>query len=258
VASSQPRCTSQPLTRLLAIGVFSLAAAAASTACGTASPSRELFPTTITYSQPARYLAAGPQSTLSVNNAALVDQAIARATSDLQTAGRVYHWMDTQFRWRATGNPGHADVNTLLRTRTFTGCHDAALVYATLLRHLNIAAVMVDTAGISWARDFAAGRTNAYIGHVFVEAYVDGRWIATDPSNGVYTDDYDPTNPVLQFTSVPDPAGYYVLFKGIDPISYGINGLQTRMAAFARHVAELRLVKPNYQFAPLPAVTAER
>lgn len=75
------------------------------------------------------------------------------------------------------GSPGqNVTVSELLTADHSGGCTATALIYASVLRHYGIPAIVVHTVSVDWARDQEGGHR----GHVFVEMYVDGDWYLVD------------------------------------------------------------------------------
>lgn len=228
----------------------------------TAGPSATAAPqptaaTAIDYASPTKYLQAGTQSRLTEPNLAVVRTEVSSASDQFRQAGAAAEWVRTAFRVEPAGGAtiGNTDVNTLMRTRVITGCHDSALVLSTVLRSFGIPAIMVDTASVQWAEDFNAGKAAGDTGHVFVEAYIDGRWRLIECGAGIYASDYDPANPLIISPSMPDAKGYYVLAKGPDPAGYGVtsgSALHERFLAFAKSLPALKLHPPAYQWQSLP------
>ena len=167
--------------------------------------------------------------------------------------------MQRTFRTEPNGGAtiGRTDVNDLLRTSVMTGCQDWALVFSTVLRLYGYPAIMADTAGIQWAIDFHAGKRTDMAGNVFVEAHVDGRWIAINCSTGGYAANYDPSQPVLPFLDSGDAKGFFVVAKGVDPAGYGVtsgDALAALFRLFAARIETLELVYPVYEFRSLSGV----
>lgn len=232
------------------------------TAQPTAGPSATPAPqptsaTAMDYANPARYLQPGTQSRLTEQNLAVVRSEVSPAGDELRRAGVAGEWLRTAFRVEPAGGTtiGKTDVDTLIETRVLTGCHDSALVLSTVLRSFAIPAIMVDTASVQWAEDFNAGKAVGDSGHVFVEAFVDGRWVVIECGAGIYASDYDPANPLIVAPSMPDAKGYYVLAKGPDPAGYGVtsgSALHERFVAFAKSLPSLQLRPPSYHWQTLP------
>ena len=225
----------------------------------TTRPGAFLFPVSIDYAKPDKYLAGGPQSTFTSENAIAVKAELGPISNDLGGIGAVFRWMMSRFKGEPTGGKdiGKTDVNSMLASRTFTGCHDSALMMSAVIRLLGMPAVMVDTAGIQWGKDFAAGRAQGDVGHVMAEAHVDGRWILVDCGSGMYVEDYDPQSPVIAPGSSPgmDPKGFYVLYKGIDPASYGVTSgdlLHQRFIQFGQAMRGMELEMTSYTWKRLP------
>jgi transglutaminase-like putative cysteine protease len=88
-----------------------------------------------------------------------------------------------------------SDKDQLFRRRTAeqilasgfaTGCTDYALAALPLLRRKGVPAVYVE----AFRKDWLDGEA-PFGGHVFVEAFVDGRWIILNPAAGVEAPRYD-------------------------------------------------------------------
>ncbi|MFA6004577.1 MAG: transglutaminase domain-containing protein [Elusimicrobiota bacterium] len=202
------------------------------------------------YKHPQRYLAAGPQSRLAPALALQIEDELdlPQKTRGLAAVAAVHFWMRDTFQSAAEGGStvGKSEVNGLVRSRRLAGCHDWALVLAAVLRLLGAPAIMVDTAGLKWAA--APDPKDAFIGHVFVETLVGGRWMLIDPVSGRYIPDYDPAQPVIALPVGDEPQGYHVLRKGPDPQSYGVTSnqaLQNIMTEFAARLPGLPVVYPE-------------
>jgi transglutaminase-like putative cysteine protease len=217
------------------------------------------FPITIDYANPAAHLQQGTQSTLSAESQSALAAELGDVPDGLPGVAAIHHWMRETFHSVPSlgQDIGKTDVNSLLVSRTFTGCHDWALMMTSVLRHSGTPAIMVDTAAIQWAFDFHAGHTMNYVGHVFSEVYVEGQWIAVDCTSGLYTEDYDPLHPVLPFRYPGQTLGFYVLYKGVDPAGYGVTSnevLTARMREFAAVVDQLQLPLPDAEVRSLEDV----
>jgi len=203
------------------------------------------------YGAPALYLKAGPQSSVPLTVAALrqeIGLSSAPAAGELVPA--VFRWLSSGFGASAEGGRliGKTTVAGLLKSRKLSGCHDWALVFSGVLRKLGYPALMADAAGIKWAREHKKG--GSFSGHVFVEAFLDGRWMLIDAASGRYVRDYDPSNPVIPVAVGGETEGLYVMFKGLDPRSYGINSheaLRAKMEDFAARLPRLKLRYPDYK-----------
>lgn len=210
----------------------------------------------IDYAQPDLYLDQGAQTQLS--DPAVVDHLRAEGQS-LAQLGDVYRWLHDEFTGYSGGGRtiGVATAEQLLAERRLSGCHDYALVYAAVVRELGYPAVMVESYSIAWIEQFQAGEATGHVGHVFVEVYLGGRWVLTDPTNGWYVDaGYNPADPVIPLEGpIAGPTveryGFYVDRKGVDTWGYGIHSpseLTQAMDAFAHEFDLGAVAYPAYAF----------
>ena len=121
----------------------------------------------IDYGHPEKYLAQGEQTHLS--NPSIVNS-LRRKEQSIAHLGEIYFWIKREFTtWSAGGKTiGAITTDQLLAERRLGGCHDWGLVYATVARELGYPVVTIDTASITWAKQFQSGQKGAYVGHVFV------------------------------------------------------------------------------------------
>ena len=210
----------------------------------------------IDYAHPNRYLAQGEQSHIS--DPSVVDELRVEQQS-LGNLGDIYRWLKSDFTTYSAGGEtiGVVTVDELLQSRRLGGCHDHGLVYAAVARELGYPAVMARTVSIEWIEGFQAGETGPHIGHVFVEVYLDGRWVLVDSTNGWYVvDGYNPVDPVIPLKKpVAEPTaehyGFYVERKGIDTWSFGIHSPQESnqtMEDLGRRLDLDTIVYPEYDF----------
>lgn len=195
----------------------------------------------IDYEHPELYLAAGPQSEVSAAHVAEVAEYLEADRVDLPAIGRLYGWKASRFEDVSTGGRiiGRRTVGEIFEERTLTGCHDHGHLLAPLLRKYGVPAILVDATGIGWALRYPEEVTS-FSGHVFVEAFLDGKWMLFDATSGAYVAEYDPINPVVPFTSPGEPKRYYVMYKGLDPADYGITSVQQLNATQVRYAQMLK------------------
>jgi transglutaminase-like putative cysteine protease len=210
----------------------------------------------IDYANPDQYLAQGDQTQIS--------DPIALNPLRIQAEGmdhmaHIYQWLHREFEtYRARGATiGVATVDGLLAERRMGGCHDFGLVFAAVVRELGYPAVMIDTYSIAWIEQFQAGTAQSHIGHVYVEVYLDGRWVLVDPTNGWYVEaDYDPTHPTIPLKgaiagSTDEVYGFYADRKGVDSWGYGVTSLAELTQAMDDLATQLDLASvfyPTYKF----------
>ena len=203
------------------------------------------------YRDPSQFLNAGPQSHLSRSNADSIASRIDGSSDSLDSITAIFKWKHSHFDTDNAGGAyvGTLTVNDIMERGSLSGCHDHGIVLASVLRLFDIPTVMVDAAGIQWASDYSAGRTERFVGHVFLEVWTETGWILLDSTSGEYLVDYDPCEPVIPLTRSIESLGYYALLKGLDPADYGVHSiddLKRHMASFSARVETSDLIFPEY------------
>jgi hypothetical protein len=206
----------------------------------------------IDYSNPELFLKPGNQSMINNQNASIIQNQIYSVSHDMAGISAVYSWKDHTFKNYAAGGiyVGKRTVDKLIESRQLSGCHDHGLLLSSVLRKYGFPSIMVDATGIQWAYDYAKTKSGGFSGHIFVETYLNGRWILINSTSGEYIYEYNPANPVIPMKSPVENRGYYTLFKGFDPEDYGITDidkLNGYMKSFAEKITDDSLVMPNYK-----------
>jgi transglutaminase-like putative cysteine protease len=213
----------------------------------------------IDYTHPEQYLTNGEQTSISSPEALDLLRSDEKSIVHLQ---QIFRWLKNEFEPYSAGGKtiGVVTTDQLLEERRLGGCNDHGLVYAAAVRELGYPAVMVFTASIAWMELHQAGEAEQHIGHVFVEVYLNGRWVLIDSTNGWYVDEgYDPSDPVIPLKgsiagSSEEVYGFYVTHKGIDQWDLGIYSPQDRfvMMEEAADEVDLESIKyPVYDFGSL-------
>jgi hypothetical protein len=210
----------------------------------------------INYTYPEKYLAQGEQSHISDLTAL---DSLRRGEQSMAHLGDIYRWLKHEFTpYRAGGKTiGVVTVDELLAERRLGGCHDHGLVYAAVARELGYPALMARTTSIAWVKRFQAGEQGPHVGHVFVEVFLDGKWVLIDSTNGWYLEDgYDPADPVIPLKgqiagSNDETFGFYVERKGTDTWAFGIHSPSESTQAMDALASQLDLgviAYPQYAF----------
>ncbi|MFC1784098.1 hypothetical protein ACFL0J_00535 [Candidatus Neomarinimicrobiota bacterium] len=174
----------------------------------------------IKYDNPQLYLTPGTQSDLN-------DEYIEEIKTIIGTPGQsipgiliVSEWFNQNFTFVNAGGDmiGRKTINELYESKTFYGCHSAALVISGILREFGFPTVMIETASIEWAYNYYDGTIQSFSGHVMTEVYVLEKWILLD-NDGTYVEEYDCMNP---FISRMDDPGLFTYAKGKDIWDYGV------------------------------------
>jgi hypothetical protein len=216
----------------------------------------------IDYANPKEYLVQGEQSQIS-NPKAL--EPLYSDEKNLDHLGYIYYWLKNKFTTYPAGGRtiGVVTVDQLLEDRRLGGCHDHGLVYAAIVRELGYPAIMVRSASIAWINKFQADEKEAelHIGHVFVEVYLDDKWVLIDPTNGIYVEDnYNPAKAVIPLKGhstglTEEMYGFYVEHKGIDIWASGIHSQADStesMDKLARQINLENIEYPDYIFQSFP------
>lgn len=163
------------------------------------------------------------------------------------TLRRIHRWVVAHAS-RQKKNRGellrNRTASQLLASRKLTGCGDWGVLLAALFRGAGIPTVYVEAIKKDWARRWADGTvTGSHAGHVFLEVFVDGKWILIDSTEGSYWRGYDRSDPNL-------PRGYYAFAKGKDPWSFGVKSygaLKASLEAIAEQMSLEKLKEPDYE-----------
>jgi hypothetical protein len=210
----------------------------------------------VDYAHPENYLIQGEQSHIS--DPTVLDS-LRRGEQSMAHLGDIYRWLKREFTpYRAGGKTiGVVTVDQLLAERRLGGCHDHGLVYAAVARELGYPALMARTTSIAWVKRFQAGEQGPHVGHVFVEVFLDGKWVLIDSTNGWYLEDgYDPADPVIPLKgqiagSNDETFGFYVERKGTDTWAFGIHSPTESTQAMDALASQLDLeaiAYPQYTF----------
>lgn len=173
----------------------------------------------IDHGDTARYLLPGEQSDLDEIYLEEIIRAVGEPENSIEYILKVCTWINQNFTFEDAGGGmiGIPTVDELFETRTFYGCHSAALLCSGILRELGFPAVMIETFDVGWAFDYHDGRTERFAGHVMSEIRVEGKWILLD-NDGTYVEEYDSDDPFIS-TRFPSK-GLFVFAKGVDTWDY--------------------------------------
>jgi hypothetical protein len=210
----------------------------------------------IDYNNPELYLTNGEQT--GISSPEMLDP-LRSDEQGIAHLKRIFQWLKKEFEPYSAGGKtiGVVTTDQLLEERRLGGCNDRGLVYVAAARELGYPAVLVITNSIAWMELYQTGEAEQYIGHVFVEVYLDGRWVLIDSTNGWFVEEgYDPSNPVIPLQgpvagSSEEVYGFYVTHKGIDQWDIGIHGRKDRyvmMEEVANQVVLESIEYPVYDF----------
>lgn len=208
-------------------------------------------PYDIDYDNPDKYLQPGKKTNIKKEYIDAIHQEMSVTGKTIDDLRVIFLWKELKFRkvYTAGKYVGKSSVNFIFKNGVLTGHHDDGLLLVSVFREYGFPSILVESAGIQWAYDYEAGKTGDFVGYVFVEVFVEGKWILMDSTSGRYVDNYDPLNPVIPMLRKVEQKGYYVMFKGLDTADYGIKSygsLKKKMKAFAKTINGLKLKPPKY------------
>lgn len=123
----------------------------------------------------------------------------------------IHHWIQSHLAYKADAPYEWRDFDKLLRDGNYGGCADYSVVFGALARACGIPTVWVKTLDADWIRDYRArGREGSWNGNVFLEVFLNKRWVLLDDVQMVLYEDYDPKMRIL-------PGNRYAYDKGGDP-----------------------------------------
>lgn len=192
----------------------------------------------IFYDEPQQYLVPGEQSDLDDKFLAEIVNSIGTPEQTLAGVKSVCRWVNQNFTFEDAGGSmiGKKHVNELFESKIYYGCHSSALVISSVLRKFGFPAVMIETASVLWAREYNAGTSKGFSGHVMTEVYVADKWILLD-NNGSYVEEYQCLNPYI---STMNDQVLFTYAKGIDIWGYGVNDetdTHAKMIYFAENIS---------------------
>ena len=163
----------------------------------------------IDYSNPDRYLeiadSLGDQDEIISNALKLKDN------SDFITIRNVLNWMESNLKYDPDRAYTWRNFEDAIKDKTYGGCADQGIVCGVLLKGAGIPVIWIKTMDVSWIWDFKKGRKfESWSGHVFLEVYVDGKWMLLDPRAKMIYKDYSQKTRIL-------PGNRFAYHKGNDP-----------------------------------------
>lgn len=219
----------------------------------------------IDYSTPSNYCAAGPLTSLSAENRALVESTLfwdMIEDKSWSLVDGIYRYMLDEENFKPVNADGamiaKRSADRIFAEKTLTGCHDWGIVLAATLRAFGIPAIYVDAASVAWAVKYAsAENTSPFSVHVFIEAWIDGRWVLLNSTKPEAIIHHEVTASLIEFRG-NDNSPYHVMFKGLDPLDYGLrsaNDMRASMMEASKTIAKsLDLPGEGNSVLPVPGL----
>lgn len=163
----------------------------------------------INYSSPENYLSLTP-SLGDAEKIAEIAKGLKQANAE-KTLLAINNWMSASFTTNTELAYSWRNFDTILESKTVSGCADYAIVFAALARCCGIPSVFVKTMDVEWIHAFRqSGKCEEWKGHVFLEVHWKRKWRLIDPEALKIYEDYDPAMRIL-------PGLRYAYDKGADP-----------------------------------------
>jgi hypothetical protein len=163
----------------------------------------------INYASPSQYLAVADSLGDGEAIAKLAKEL--KASASRKTLANVLGWIDSNLKYDDKLAYEWRNFDTIVSQRCYGGCADQAICCGALLQSAGIPTVWVKTMDVEWIWDFKKKRPfNAWAGHVFLEIFLDGKWVLLDPGASTIYTDYSPKSRIL-------PGNRFAYHKGTDP-----------------------------------------
>lgn len=163
----------------------------------------------IDYSNPSGYLEI--KDSLGDKNLIISHALKLKGDSDISTIRNVLSWMDRNLKYDANMAYSWRNFDDAIKDGTYGGCADQGIVCGVLLKGAGIPVIWVKTMDVSWIWDFKKGRKfESWSGHVFLEVYIDGKWMLLNPGAKLIYMDYSTQARIL-------PGNRFAYHKGNDP-----------------------------------------
>jgi hypothetical protein len=163
----------------------------------------------IDYANPGAYLSL-PASIGNSKRIRNISIQLKRQTLDT-TLRAIHQWMSGNLIYDPNAAYQWRNFDQIIDDGTLGGCADHSIVFGALSRACGIPTVWVKTMDYDWIRDFKLhGPIGSWRGHVFLELYIQNRWLLLDAQGMILYEDYNTSSHFF-------PGRRYAYDKGSDP-----------------------------------------
>ncbi|UCE98877.1 MAG: transglutaminase domain-containing protein [Planctomycetota bacterium] len=163
----------------------------------------------IDYSRPMDYVKL-PASIGDAKHIRTIAKQLKRQTPET-TLRAIGEWMSKNLSYDPNIAYNWRNFDQIIEAGMLGGCADHSIVFGALSRACDIPTVWVKTMDYDWIRNFQRyGPIGSWRGHMFLEVYIQDRWVLLDAQGMNLYEDYDPTSHFF-------PGGRYAYDKGADP-----------------------------------------
>jgi len=213
----------------------------------------------VDHSDPEKFSVPTLQTQLSTKDIEMISRQFP-GKNTLVKVGKILNWVRKNFsRYRGRGEmAAKQSAQEIFTNRKLSGCNDWGLLLTSLLRNLGYPVVFMNAAGIEWAKRYRNDTTIEFMGHTFLEIYIEGKWIVVDSVTGEYIEDYDINDPVIPIPKKrPGEKGYFVYQKGLDHWSMGVHSIEDNEEIMRKFALEFPLEKIIIKEKPIAKLTSK-
>lgn len=160
---------------------------------------------------------------------------ILKGRDQFDTIFNIFKWIKGNLKfvksweWRRQ-NLRKRTAQEIIKSRKVSGCGDKAVIFAVLARANDIPAKIVETLEEEW---LIAKVSSPVSGHVFVDVFINGKWIIADPTIGNLGIGYN----------WPLGKRFVIYKKGLDSWNIGIKKLDDLRSKFLKFKEEYKTKK---------------
>lgn len=207
----------------------------------------------IDYSNPQKYLAVdSTQLRLSDETKKFADESF-NNNKDLSTVVEIMRYILNNY-WSELGKTDTDMIaSDIVKQGYASGCTQFATIFQALAEYKGIPTVLVNTIDLNWIKEVQenVNKVDRISGHMYVECFVDGKWILVDPTSCRIVENYDPTaQTIFDFSLEGQPIEHIVMTKAEDVSSLRYANLRSseKLVALYGDLAvldNLERIKPN-------------
>lgn len=189
----------------------------------------------IDYANPSKYLQITSQLELDDETKKYADENFNDA-KDITTIRQIMRHILNEYRDNNVASATDLDLiaRDIVKQGYATGCTQFATLFQALCEYKGIPTVVVETLDLDWINSVngSTGNINKILGHVYVECFVNGKWILIDPTSARLVENYAPGKQVIfDFSLNGTPIRHITLAKSTD-----ISAMSPKLIAGAKKV----------------------
>lgn len=163
----------------------------------------------IDYSKPGAYL----ELPAGIGNAKKIESIAAKLKGKTpeKSLRAIDRWINKNLRYDPDAAYHWRNFEQIIEEGTLGGCADHSIIFGALSRACGIPTIWVKTMDYDWIHEFKQyGPIGSWRGHVFLEVYIQNKWVLLDAQGMTLYEDYDCSSHFF-------PGGRYAYDKGANP-----------------------------------------